>query len=193
MFVEINGVRSNTYVLTQAVTTGPSLSEPKFGTSIEDAVPSNANWQRVQGQGFGILLPKGAITENRRSLYNGGYVSRIVYRTPVGERPFFAVITANGINARASRPSDAEKLDSYVDAFSYWLPEAVFGKGEAARLNLIGEKTLGGNSAREYQVTLGDSTGTARAYFNGTRFFVAIALEATADQAKQLFDSFTSR
>ncbi len=145
------------------------------------------------GRGFSVVLPTGAMTEDRRSLYNGGYVNRTVYRTPVGQRPFFGVITASGINARASRASDAEKLDSYVDAFKYWLPEAVFGKGQPARLTLIGENTLGGNPSREYEVTVGDATGKARAFFNGSRFFVAVALEASTDQVNQFFSSFTAR
>jgi uncharacterized caspase-like protein len=193
LFIEVNGVRSNTYVFTQAVRTTAPITDRKHGTNINDAAPSNETWQTFQGPGFVILLPKKAITENRRSLYHGGYVNRTVHRTPIWERPFFAVITANGINARASRPGDAEELDSYVDAFKYWLPEAVFGKGQAARVTLIGEKALGGNPAREYQVSIGDSSGVARAYFNGTRFFVAVALDSTADQARQYFDSFKLR
>jgi len=182
----------------EATTTKPQSN--LAGSNTAEA-PTNAGSQTFRIEGFrlvatpevSMLLPTESITESRRSLYNGGYVSRTVYRTPIGQRPFFAVITAGGINARGSRPSDAEKLDSYVDAFKYWLPEAVFGRGEAARLTLIGEKTLGRTPGREYRVTVGDSSGTARAYFNGSRFFVAVALEASAEQAKQFFDSFASR
>ncbi|HXI23077.1 MAG TPA: caspase family protein, partial [Pyrinomonadaceae bacterium] len=188
VFIEVNGVRSNSYVFRQAVTIGP-VANQKNGSGIEDIAGTNADWQLVRGDGFSILMPKGSMSEARQGLYNGGRVSRTVQRTPIGQRPFFGVISASGINARASRPTDAEKLNSYVDAFKYWLPEAVFGKGQAASLSLTGENASGGNPGREYQVTVGDLSGTARAYFRGGRFVVAVALDASADQASQFFNS----
>jgi uncharacterized caspase-like protein len=192
VFIEVNGVRSNTYVFRQAVTMGP-VAKPKSDFSTEDIAATNADWQPVRGDGFSILMPKGSVSEARQSLYSGGRVNRNVYRTPIGQRPFFGVISASGINARASRPSDAEKLDSYVDAFKYWLPEAVFGKGQPARLSLTRENVLGGNAGREYQVTVGDMSGSVRAYFSGGRFVIAVALELSADQASQFFNSLTLR
>src|SRR6185295_12570970 len=161
VFVEVNGVRSNTYVFRQAIT-GGAESKPAFDSRNGDVRLPASSWEDRRGDGFRIQMPKGSTSETRQSLYNGGRLNRTVYRTPIGQRPFFAVITATGINARASRPSDAEKLDSYVDAFKYWLPEAVFGKGQAASLSLSGENALGGNPGREYQVTVGDMSGTAR-------------------------------
>jgi caspase domain-containing protein len=192
VFVEVNGVRSNTYVFRQAVTIGP-VAKPKYDSRTEDIAATSADWQPVRGDGFSIRMPKGSMSEDRQSLYNGGRVNRMVYRTPIGQRPFLGVISASGINARASRPSDAEKLDSYVDAFKYWLPEAVFGRGQPARLTLIGENTLGGNAGREYQVTVGDMSGFARVYFSGGRFVIAVALEVSADQSSQFFNSLTLR
>lgn len=192
VFIEVNGVRSNTYVFRQAVTIG-TVAKPKSDSSTEDIAATSADWQPVRGDGFSIRMPMGSISEARQSLYNGGRVNRTVYRTPIGQRPFFAVISASGINARASRPSDAEKLDSYVDAFKYWLPEAAFGRGQAARLTLTGENALGENPGREYRVSVGDMSGFARAYFSGGRFVIAVALEVPADQASQFFNSLTLR
>jgi caspase domain-containing protein len=166
-------------------------TDSKLVTPNGEVAFPNADWQTLHpgGEGFSVLMPKASIKESRRSLYHGWAVNRNVYRSEIGHQPFFAVMSASGIE---SKTSDAEKLDSYVDAFRYWLPEAVFGKGEAARLTLLRENAMNGNSGREYQVTVGSSSGTARAYITGRRFFVAVALDVSSDEslAKQFFDSF---
>jgi hypothetical protein len=113
-----------------------------------------------------------------------------VFRTQLGNRPFFAVITATRLDN--NRSTDAEKLDSYVDAFSYWLADAAFGKGSQARLKLLRENTLNGSSGQEYESTVGILSGTARAYLRGNRFYVAVALNVSKNESveKQFLDSF---
>jgi hypothetical protein len=174
-----------------------AVKNPDAKTKIEDTAPTFKDWQKYSpaGEEFSVLMPKETLTESRRSLYNGAFVNRNIYRSPIGTRPFFAIISAGGINARRSQPSDAEKLDSYVDAFRYWLPEAALGKGPAAKLTLVGEKTISGHSGREYQVAVGELSGIARAYFTGRRFYVAVMLEASQQdlRAQQFFESFALR
>lgn len=178
------------------INTDPSSSNavknPGNSTAIADAASNNKNWQKLNpgGEEFSVLMPKDSLTESRRSLYNGSSLNRNVYRTQIGGRPFFAVISASGINARHSHPTEAEKLDAYVDALKYWLPEAALGKGPAARLTLVGENSLNGNASREYRVELGDLSGIARAYFTGRRFYVAVILDATQQDRERFFDGF---
>lgn len=171
-----------------------TVKNPEDSTPVREDLSGNKDWQKLspRGEEFSVLLPKDSVTESRRSLYNGASVNRNVFRSQIGSRPFFAVISASGINARHTQPSDADKLDSYVDAFKYWLPEAALGKGPAARLTLVGEKSLNGNSGREYRVVVGDLSGVARAFFTGRRFYVAVVLETTQQDllGARFFDSF---
>ncbi len=178
---------------TNANTSDAQPVTPNSGTGRVDIDwPAVLGWQTLRpGDGFSVLMPKDPIKESRRSLYHGWAVFRNVYRSAIGQRPFFAVMSASGIELKGS---DAEKLDSYVDAFRSWLSEAAFGKGAAARLTLIGETSFNGNSGREYQVALAGTSGTARAYFTRGRFFVVVALDVSNDSlTKQFFDSFVLR
>ncbi|HEX7335008.1 MAG TPA: caspase family protein [Pyrinomonadaceae bacterium] len=174
----------------QIETSTHTKNASKLATPDSGLVPTSADWKtfRPNGEGFSVLMPRPSVTEARRSVYRGSILYRNVYRSQLGRLPFFLVISASGID---SKRSDAEKFDSYVDAFRYWLPE-VYAKRDPALLKLVGENTLNGKVGREYQVTLGDSSGTARAYFKGGRFYIAVALDVSNAEnlAKQFFDSF---
>jgi hypothetical protein len=158
-----------------------------------DVARPKVDWDSLQpaGEKFSVMMPKSPLKESRRSLYHGWAVYRNVYRTQIGTRPFFAVISATGIESKAT---DTEKFDSYVDAFQYWLPEAVFGKGQAARLTLVREVNINGSSGREYTVSLSGTAGTARAYFMANRFYVTVALGGDNNELTgQFLESFRLR
>ena len=87
-------------------------------------------------------------------------MNRNVYRSEFGNRPFFAVISAGGIQFRAAQSYEKQMLDSYSNAFKYWLPEAVLAKSRPiAELTLIGEiSATNRNTGQEYSVVIGNLT-----------------------------------
>jgi hypothetical protein len=165
-------------------------SSPGFAALEKELKKSEWHKLNAREQGFSVSMPGETVDESRRSVYHGWILQRQVFRTQLGNRPFFAVITAAGLDN--NRSTDAEKLDSYVDAFSRWLAEAAFGKGPQARLKLLGENALNGSSGREYEISVGVLSGIARAYLRGNRFYVAVALDVSRNESleKQFFDSF---
>jgi len=161
----------------------------------EAETPLNSKWQKYspKGEAFSVSMPKEPRSESARSVYQGSIVNRDVYRSEVGNRPFFAVMSAGGIQFRASQSYDKQMLDSYSNAFKYWLPEAVLGKARPiAELTLIGEISLNGNPGREYSVVIGDSTGIARVYVTEKRSYIIVILGASnsSDVTKNFLDSF---
>jgi hypothetical protein len=165
-------------------------SSPGLAVSEKQLEKNGFRKLNTSHHGYSVLIPGETVDESRRSVYHGSILQRQVFRTQLGNWPFFAIITATGLDN--NRFTDAEKLDSYVDAFSYWLAEAAFGKGPQARLKRLGENALNGSSGREYEISIGVLSGIARAYLKGNRFYVAVALDKSRNESveKQFFDSF---
>jgi TonB family protein len=81
--------------------------------------------------------------------------------------------------------SEFQRLNSYVDAFKNWFPAKVRSKEAIVKLTLVGEKTLNGNSGREYRLSIGDLSGTVQVYATKKRFYAAVVLDAKKDDALQ--------
>jgi len=56
--------------------------------------------------------------------------------------------------------TENERLNSYVDAFKNLFPAKV-RNGAVAKLTVVGEKVLQGNSGREYRITLQGPAGAS--------------------------------
>jgi TonB family protein len=97
----------------------------------------------------------------------------------------------SGIKANPALYTEMQRVNSYVDAFKN-LFAARIRKDAVAKLTLVGEKTLQGNSGREYRLTIAELTGTAQVYATRKRFYSIVYLNAKKDDAiqEQFLSSF---
>jgi TonB family protein len=155
------------------------------------ATPSTLDWEtlRPDGEGFTVLMPKGSTFESKKEPYHKMELSMRVYlsNTPTG--PVFAVVSMAGIKSNPALYSEMQRVNSYVDAFKNLFPPKI-RKGAIAKLTLVGEKTLQGNSGREYRMTVGDLSGSAQAYATRKRFYAIVYLNSKKDNSIQ--DQFLS-
>jgi TonB family protein len=96
-----------------------------------------------------------------------------------------AVATMIGIKSNPALYSEAQRLNSYVDAFRTWFPQKIRGNDAIAKLTLAGDKTLNGHAGREYRVTIADLNGTAQVFVTRKRFYAIVVLNTKKDDALQ--------
>lgn len=153
---------------------------------------SSLDWEtlRPDGEAFSVLMPKGSTSESGKEPYHKMELNTRVYlsnNTPAG--PIFAVVSMSGIKSNPAMYSEMQRVNSYVDAFKNLFPPKV-RKGAIAKLTLVGEKTLQGNSGREYRMTIGDLSGSAQVYATRKRFYAVVYLNSKKDNSIQ--DQFLS-
>jgi TonB family protein len=96
----------------------------------------------------------------------------------------FAVVSLSGIKSNPALYTEMQRINSYVDAFkTFFVPK--IRKDAIAKLTLVGEKTLFGNSGREYKLTIGELTGTAQVFATRKRFYSVVYLNTKKDDALQ--------
>ena len=96
-----------------------------------------------------------------------------------------AVATMIGIKSNPALYSEAQRLNSYVDAFKGWFPQKIRGKDAIGKLTLAGDKTLNGHAGREYRLTIADLNGTAQVFVTRKRFYAIVVLNTKKDDALQ--------
>jgi TonB family protein len=154
---------------------------------------SSADWQpfHAEGEEFTILMPKDPKFEESQEPYHRDMtLNTRLYLSTSARGPILAVVSFSGIKANGAGYNDFLRLNSYVDAFKNWFPQKVRGKDAVARLTLVGEKTLNGNTGREYRIVIGDLSGTARVFATRKRFYAAVVLNTKKDD--ELTDQFLS-
>jgi len=164
-------------------------------TSPSKAKTTNtSDWEtlRPDGEEFSVLMPKGSTLESGKEPYHKMELNTRVYlsNTPAG--PVLAVVSMSGIKSNPTMYTEMQRVNSYVDAFKNLFPPKV-RKGAIAKLTLVGEKALQGNSGREYRVTIGDLSGSAQVYATRKRFYAIVYLNSKKDDSiqDQFLSSFT--
>ena len=165
------------------LTIGVSVAVGQSDTSTPASTP---DWEtlRPDGEEFSVLMPKGSTSETSKEPY---HKMELNTRTYISSRPsgaVFAVVSLSGIKSNPALYTEMQRVNSYVDAFKDLFAPKV-RKGTVAKLALVGEKTLHGNKGREYRMTLGDLTGTARVYATRKRFYSVVYLNTKKDEAIQ--------
>lgn len=147
------------------------------------------DWEtlRPDGEEFTILMPKNSSAATSKEPYHKIDITTRLYLSnqPAG---VFAVASMSGIKANSALYSQSERLNSYVDAFKHWFPRKVRGEDAAAKLTLVGDKTLNGHMGREYRLNIGDLSGVAQFYATRKRFYAIIVLNVkNGEQVKERF------
>ncbi|HEX9545261.1 MAG TPA: TonB family protein, partial [Pyrinomonadaceae bacterium] len=119
------------------------------------------------------------------------------YISQIPNGPVFAVVSLSGNKSNPALYTEAERLNSYVDAFKNLFPPKL-RKGAMAKLTLVGEKVLQGNPGREYRLTVhslptdssfapshSDLSGTARVFATRKRFYAVVFLNNKKDDEAQ--------
>jgi TonB family protein len=138
-----------------------------------------------EGEDFSILMPKDPVTEIGEQTYHKMVLKTRLYLSAAKPGPVLAVASISGIKSNPAMYSEFQRLNSYVDAFKNWFPAKVRSKEAIVKLTLVGEKTLNGNSGREYRLSIGDLSGTVQVYATKKRFYAAVVLDAKKDDALQ--------
>lgn len=155
------------------------------------AATSTLDWEtlRPDGERFSVLMPKGSTFESGKEPYHKMELNTRVYLSNKPGGPIFAVVSMSGIKSNPAMYSEMQRVNSYVDAFKNLFPPRV-RKGAIAKLTLVGEKTLQGNSGREYRLTIGDLSGIAQAFATRKRFYTIVYLNSKKEESLQ--DQFLS-
>lgn len=153
-----------------------------------------AEWEtlRPEGEEFTILIPKNSTVETSKEPYHKMELNTRLYLWTNPTGPVFAVGSLSGIKANPALYSEAQRLNSYVDAFKRWFPQKVRGKEAVAKLVLANNTTVNGHAGREYKMSIADLSGTMQVYATRKRFYAVVYLNTKTDEAiqKQFLSSF---
>jgi TonB family protein len=153
------------------------------------------SWEilRPEGEEFSILMPKDPVIDAGKMPYHKMELNTRSYFWTSPATPTVAVVSMSGIKSNPAMYSDMERLNSYVDAFKKFFVPKVTAKETATKFVLVGPKVLNGNAGREYQVTIGDRSGTAQVFATRKRFYAIVFLaNKKADELRnQFLSSFT--
>ena len=151
------------------------------------------DWEtlRPDGEEFSVLMPKGSTFESSKEPYHKMELNTRMYISSRPAGAVFAVVSLSGIKSNPALYTEMQRVNSYVDAFKN-LFAAKIRKDAVVKLTLVGEKTLQGNSGREYRLTIAELTGTAQVYATRKRFYSIVYLSAKKDDAiqEQFLSSF---
>ena len=155
------------------------------------AAPAAPQWEtlRPEGEEFSVLMPKGSTFETSKEPYHKMELNTRTYLSNSKAGPVFAVVSLSGIKSNPALYTEMQRINSYVDAFKTLFAPKI-RKDVVAKLTLVGEKTLAGNSGREYRMTIGDLSGTAQVFATRKRFYSIVYLNTKKDDAVQ--DEFLS-
>jgi TonB family protein len=160
---------------------------------------------RPDGEDFSVQMPKGSTAQSGKEPYHKFELNTNTYISEVKNGPIFAVVSLSGIKSNPAMYTEAERLNSYVDAFKNLFPPRLRGKGAVAKLTLVGEKVLQGHPGREYRLTVrnplpsntaavgfSEVSGTVRMVATRKRFYAVVFLDNKKDDEvqEQFFTSF---
>ncbi|HEY3025531.1 MAG TPA: TonB family protein [Pyrinomonadaceae bacterium] len=147
---------------------------------------SAPDWETLKpAEEFTVLMPAGSTNEAAEYSYHQRILKTHLFLSTSKSGPVMAVATMIGIKSNPALYSEAQRLNSYVDAFRTWFPQKIRGKDAIGKLTLAGDKTLNGHAGREYRVTIADLNGTAQVFVTRKRFYAIVVLNTKKDDALQ--------
>ncbi len=163
-----------------------------ISTSFAQSAQNNADWQTFgpSGEEFSVIIPKDPVVETGKMAYHKMELNTRLYLSGPEAGPVYAVVSLSGIKSNPAMYTEMQRLNSYVDAFKKFLAPRLKGKDAVGRLTLIGSRKLNGHDGREYQMTVGDLSGSAQVYSTRKRFYAVAFLSKIKDDP--LRDRFIS-
>lgn len=144
-----------------------------------------ADWEtlRPDDSDFIVLMPHGSTHEAGEHSYQKRLLKTRLFVSTSRSGPVLAVATITGIKANPALYSEAQRLNSYVDAFKNWFPQKVRGQDAIVKMTVAGNKTLNRHAGREYRLTIADLNGTAQVFVTRKRFYAIVSLNTKKDDA----------
>ncbi|HEV7746783.1 MAG TPA: energy transducer TonB [Pyrinomonadaceae bacterium] len=166
------------FVLLFALTTAIS--------ALGQSTASKPDWEtlRPDGEEFSVLMPKGSTFETSKEPYHKMELNTRTYLSNTKPGPVFAVVSLSGIKSNPALYTEMQRINSYVDAFKTLFSPKI-RKDVIAKLTLVGDKALQGNSGREYRMTIGDLSGTAQVFATRKRFYSIVYLDTKKNDELQ--------
>src|SRR2546428_451510 len=154
---------------------------------LPDALAQSAGgWETLRpAEEFTVLMPPGSTNEAGEYSYHQRILKTHLFLSTSKSGPVMAVVTMIGIKSNPALYTEAQRLNSYVDAFKSWFPQKIRGNDAIGKLTVAGDKTLNGNAGREYRLTIADLNGTAQVFVTRKRFYAIVALNTKKDDALQ--------
>jgi TonB family protein len=143
------------------------------------------DWQTFspEGEEFSVVMPKNPKAEEGQETYHRMTLNTRLYLAQAANGPVLGVASLSGIKANSATYTEFQRLNSYVDAFKNWFPAKVAAKDAVVKLTLVKDKVLNGNAGREYQLVIGNLSGTAHMYATRRRFYAVVILNTKKDDA----------
>lgn len=143
-------------------------------------------WETLKpAEEFTVVMPIGSTTEDAEFLYHQRTLKTHLFLSNSKTGPVLAVATMTGIKSNPALYSEAQRLNSYVDAFKSWFPSKVRAAPAIAKLTVVGDKVLNGHTGREYRVTIADLNGTAQFFVTRRRLYAIVALSTKKEEPLQ--------
>lgn len=168
------------------------LTSLSISAVAQDAPSPIAEWEtlRPAGEEFEIQMPKDSKSEVTSEPYHKMTLTTRLYLSDHPSGAVFAVTSMSGIKANPALYSEGERVNSYVDAFRRWFPVRLRGKEAIGKISLVGTRELNGHTGRNYNLTIGDLSGSLQVFATRKRFYAVVFLNKKKDVA--LKDKFLS-
>jgi TonB family protein len=152
-------------------------------------------WQKIapENEEFTVLMPRAPQIETEKKPFGQLTVTSISYIVPSEDGPLYMVVSVSGVGAFSAMMPEKDRLNSYAAGFWEGFFKAIREKGLKAEATRQRELRLNGHLGAAYSLTVGDITGTARAYSTSKKFYVTMVLNALeGDPSTERFlNSFT--
>lgn len=142
-----------------------------------------AEWEtlRPTGEEFEILMPKNSTSDVTKEPYHKMTLTTRLYLSDHPSGAVFAVTSMTGIKANPALYTEGERINSYVDAFRRWFPVRLRGKEAVGKISLVGMKELNGHAGRNYNLVIGDLSGSLEVFATRKRFYAVVFLTRKKD------------
>ncbi|HKR59820.1 MAG TPA: TonB family protein, partial [Pyrinomonadaceae bacterium] len=130
---------------------------------------------------FEILMPKNSTSEVIKEPYHKMALTMRLYLSDHPSGAVFAVTSMSGIKSNPALYTENERVNSYVDAFKRWFPVKLRGKEAIGKVSLVGPKDLNGHAGRNYNLVIGDLSGSLQVFATRKRFYAVVFLNKKKD------------
>ena len=159
------------------------LSFPVCALAQANAAGAISEWEtlRPAGEEFEIQMPKNSTSEVGKEPYHKMTLTTRLYLSDHPSGAVFAVASMSGIKANQALYSEGERINSYVDAFRHWFPVKLRGKDAIGKISLVGPRELNGHTGRNYNLVIGDLSGSLQVFATRKRFYAVVFLTKKKD------------
>jgi len=145
-----------------------------------------AEWETIspEGEEFTVTMPKNPTTETTKFAYHKFELSTRLYLATSSAGPIVAVTSFSGIKSNPAEYTEFARFNSYIDAFKDFFPPKVRTKETAlTKLTLVSSMPFHGHTGRSYKITIGELSGSLKAFVTRKRFYAIVSLNTKKDDA----------